>query len=169
LAFDYDGLLTSAGALTISRDAQNGMMTGSMIGSVSDNVTYNGFGELQRYQARFSGSTVCSFDYGIRDMLGRIVTKTETVNGETHTYSYVYDLNTDELTDVYKDGVLVSHYDYDANGNRVRYTGTDGTFNGTYDDQDRLLSYGGNTYQYTANGELKSKTDAARRFLGAAD
>jgi RHS repeat-associated protein len=42
----------------------------------------------------------------------------------------------------------------------VRYTGVDGTFNGTYDDQDRLLSYGGNTYQYTANGEWKSKTNA---------
>ena len=80
--------------------------------------------------------------------------------GRTHTYSYVYDPNTDELTDVYKDGALVSHYDYDDNGNRVKYTGADGTFNGTYDDQDRLLSYGGNTYQYTANGELKSKTNA---------
>ena len=35
-----------------------------------------------------------------------------------------------------------------------------GTFIGTYDDQDRLLNYGGNTYQYTVNGELKSKTNA---------
>jgi RHS repeat-associated protein len=133
------------------------MMTGSTIGSVSDNVTYNSFGELQRYHARFSGSTVYSVDYDSRDKLGRIVTKTETVNGETHTYRYVYDPNTDELTDVYKDGALVSHYDYDDNGNRVRYTGTDGTFIGTYDAQDRMLSYGGNTYQYTANGELAKK------------
>jgi RHS repeat-associated protein len=135
------------------------MMTGSSIGSVSDGVTYNGFGELRQYQAKYSGSTVYSVDYGTRDKLGRVVTKTETVNGETHTYSYVYDPNTDELTDVYKDGALVSHYDYDSNGNRVRYTGANGTFNGTYDDQDRMLSYGGNNYQYTANGELKSKTN----------
>ena len=71
-----------------------------------------------------------------------------------------FDSNTDELTDVYKDSVLVSHYDYDPNGNRVKYTGTDSTLNGTYDDQDRMLSYGGNTYQYTANGELTSKTNA---------
>ena len=99
--------------------------------------------------------------YWHRDKLGRILTKTETVNGETHTYSYVYDPNTDELTDVYRNGALVSHYDYDDNGNRVGYTGADGTFNGTYDDQDRMLSYGENTYQYTANGELKSKTNTA--------
>ena len=32
-----------------------------------------------------------------------------------------------------------------------------GTVNGTYDDQDRLLSYGNATYIYTANGELKTK------------
>ncbi|NLW49119.1 MAG: RHS repeat protein, partial [Firmicutes bacterium] len=104
--YDDDGLLTSAGSLTISRDAQNGMMTGSTIGSVSDSVTYNGFGELQQYQAKYGGSTVYNVDYGTRDKLGRIVTKTETVNGETHAYSYVYDPNTDELTDVYKDGAL---------------------------------------------------------------
>ena len=61
------------------------------------------------------------------------------------------------MTDVYKDGALVSHYDYDTNGNRVRYTGADGTFNGTFDVQDRMLSYGGSTYQYTANGELARK------------
>jgi RHS repeat-associated protein len=158
--YDDDGLLTSAGELTISRDAQNGMMTGSTIGSVSDSITYNVFGELRQYQAKYGGSTLYSVDYGTRDKLGRIVTKTETVNGEPHTYSYVYDPNTDELTDVYKDGALVSHYDYDANGNRVRHTGENGTFSGTYDDQDRMLSYGGNTYQYTANGELASKTNA---------
>ena len=108
--YDNDGLLTSAGSLTVSRDAQNGMMTGSTVGSVTDSVTYNGFGELQQYQARYGGSTVYGVDYGTRDKLGRIVTKSETVNGETHTFSYVYDSNTDELTDVYQDGALVSHY-----------------------------------------------------------
>ena len=31
-------------------------------------------------------------------------------------------------------------------------------FRGTYDNQDRLLSYGNYTYTYTANGELLTKT-----------
>ncbi len=53
--------------------------------------------------------------------------------GETYSYTYVYDSNTDELTDVYQDGALISHYDYDANGNRTRYTGAKGTFNRTYE------------------------------------
>ena len=32
------------------------------------------------------------------------------------------------------------------------------TTNGTYDDQDRMLTYGSNVYTYSANGELHSKT-----------
>jgi len=33
---------------------------------------------------------------------------------------------------------------------------------GTYDDQDRLLAYGATSYEYTANGELRSKTRGAQ-------
>ena len=32
--------------------------------------------------------------------------------------------------------------------------------NATYDAQDRLLTYGDNSYSYTANGELQSKTNS---------
>src|SRR5205823_844916 len=34
-----------------------------------------------------------------------------------------------------------------------------GSISGTYDLQDRLLSYGGTSYAYTANGELLTKTN----------
>ena len=84
-----------------------------------------------------------------RDVLGRITSKTETSDGETHTYVYRYDLR-GRLYEVEKDSVVVESYDYDANGNRV---------GGTYDDQDRLLAYDGKTYTYTANGELASCSD----------
>lgn len=50
---------------------------------------------------------------------------------------------------------------YDFNGNRTAYSGTSGTASGVYDDQDRMTSYGGNTYKYTDNGELKSETGSA--------
>ncbi len=36
-----------------------------------------------------------------------------------------------------------------------------GRFTGTYDAQDRLLTYGDNAYTYTANGELATKTNPA--------
>jgi RHS repeat-associated protein len=57
---------------------------------------------------------------------------------------------------VKKAGVLVSHYDYDPNGNRLAGP-TSGAI-GTYDAQDRLETYDGATYNYGANGELKTKT-----------
>jgi RHS repeat-associated protein len=151
------GLLKTAGALTLNWDLTNGMLTGTVLGNITDAITPNIFGELSRYQAFYSGSSIFDIQYGERDKLGRITTKTETVAGETHSYAYVYDPDTDRLTDVYKDGTLVSHYEYDENGNRLRYTGINGIFNGIYDAQDRLLAYGNHTYEYTANGELAKK------------
>src|SRR5512142_3589485 len=46
------------------------------------------------------------------------------------------------------------------NGNRTTATVNGTTVNPTYDDQDRLLTYGGTTFTYTANGELRTKTDS---------
>ncbi len=66
---------------------------------------------------------------------------------------------TRRLVEVKQDGVVTESYEYDANGNRVQaLTSSQGMVTGSYDDQDRLLSYGGNTYTYTANGELLTKT-----------
>jgi RHS repeat-associated protein len=45
-------------------------------------------------------------------------------------------------------------------GNRLSHSGPGGGINGSYDDQDRLLQYGNINYEYTANGELQTKTDA---------
>jgi RHS repeat-associated protein len=39
------------------------------------------------------------------------------------------------------------------------HTGGSGTVQATYDDQDRLLTYGPFTFTYTANGDLESKTN----------
>jgi RHS repeat-associated protein len=96
----------------------------------------------------------------MQSTFGRIVTKTETINGTTTTWTYGYDV-AGRLSDVLKDGAVYAHYDYDANGNRLDKTNGAGTLlaAGTYDNQDRMLTYGNNTYAYTANGELTAKTD----------
>ncbi|MFA6238190.1 MAG: hypothetical protein WC635_12730 [Bacteriovorax sp.] len=39
---------------------------------------------------------------------------------------------------------------YDANGNRLSHSGSSV---GTYDVQDRMLSYGSSTFTYNANGD----------------
>jgi RHS repeat-associated protein len=158
--YDLDGLLTQAGLLNLSRDSQNGLLTGMALGNITDALGYNGFGEVAVYQAAYSGAGIFSDNY-TRDDLGRIIQKNETIDGATHTYAYMYD-QAGRLTNVSEDGVMVSQYIYDANGNRLSYTSLSGTISGSYDNQDRLLQYGTTTYNYTANGELLNKTNGSQ-------
>jgi hypothetical protein len=58
-------------------------------------------------------------------------------------------------------GAATRSYGYDGNGNRLSVVSNGTTLSGTYDAQDRLLTYGTLTYTYGANGELESKTDSA--------
>ncbi|WP_437724312.1 DNRLRE domain-containing protein [Sorangium sp. So ce861] len=156
--YDVDGFLNHAGGLTLHRHAQNGLYTGSSAGIVSDTVTPDADGGVQSYVAQAAGTVLYQVNY-TPDALGRIDQLTETIQGETRSYDYEYDL-AGRLTDVFRDGVLTAHYDYDANGNRLARTSSTGTEGGTYDDQDRLLSYGTKTYGMSPAGDRTSVTDA---------
>ena len=50
--YDDDGLLDQAGSLAIGRDAANGLITSTTLGSVTTSRAYNGFGEFDEYAAR---------------------------------------------------------------------------------------------------------------------
>jgi RHS repeat-associated protein len=168
--YDNDGLMTAAGALTMTRNSANGLLTGTTLGSVTTSQTYDAFGGLATYTASYSGNTLFQTTY-TRDALGRITRLIETIQGVTDTLDYTYDL-VGRLTTVDRNGVTLESYTYDANGNRTSFTGPSGTVNATYDDQDRLLTYGNATYSYTAAGELtrtiigSDTTDYAYDALG---
>jgi len=166
--YDNDGRLKSAGDMTITRDSQNGFLTGTALVNASvaiaDSYAYSTFGETTSYNAKVSGASVFDVQY-TRDAIGRIVTKTETIGGAdgaggATVYEYSYDV-AGRLVAVKEDGVTVSTYDYDANGNRITAVTRAGTFQGFYDLQDRMTKYGDADYTYTANGELLTKTDPA--------
>lgn len=144
-----------AGDLVVTRDAQTGLVTGSVLGSSSDAMTYDGFGELASHTARHGGTAVYSAGYG-RDRIGRIATKSETVLGTTKVFAYGYD-PAGRLTEVRQDGVVKATYSYDANGNRWSVAGPIGTLDGSYDAQDRLTQYGAATFVYSLKGELLQK------------
>lgn len=158
-AYDLDCLVTQAGALSASRSPQNGLLTGTSLGAVSETLAYNQFGEVLTHSAAYNGTTLLLHS-DTRDNAGRISQRVEALSGITHTVVYTYDV-TQRLTDVARDGLLVAHYDYSPNGNRTAYAGPGGTVAGTYDTQDRLLQYGNYTFTYTPNGELQSRTDTS--------
>jgi YD repeat-containing protein len=155
--YDVDNLLTKAGSLSLTRIAENGLLAGSTLGSISDGLTYSGFGEVTNYSAAFNGMALLSVQY-TRDKLGRITQKVESVGGATDSFEYAYDV-AGRLIEVKQNGTPLASYTYDANGNRL--TGLAVTTPTTYDDQDRLLEYQGSTYTYTGNGELASKPTGA--------
>jgi RHS repeat-associated protein len=159
-------ILPGADALLLTRSPQHGMVTNLAIGNTSEAFTYNTFGELATQNALYSGSPRVNITYHAtgaeRDALGRIVQKTEVIGGISKVFTYEYD-NLGRLEDVFIDGVLDEHFGYDLNGNRTtHFSATTGaTVNPTYDDQDRLLTYGTWTFTYTENGELETKTNTA--------
>lgn len=160
--YDSDGLMTSAAGLTVQNDTDTGFLKGTTAGTVSDSFTYNEYGEGATYDA-IAKDSILSIDYVTRDMLGRIVDKTEALEGESHAYHYTY-TPAGRLEQVDMDGAAISHFTYDANGNRIACSGIGGTVlesDTVYDDQDRMLQYGTKEYTYTANGMLETRTDRA--------
>ncbi len=158
--YDLDGLLTQAGEMYLIREPQNGLLMGTQLGGKNGIVTqraYNTFGEMTNETASQAGVGLYNAQYTY-DKLGRITQKVEGVAGTNVAYGYEYDA-AGRLITVTQNGAVSEQYSYDSNGNRLTANiATKGATTGSYDEQDRLLQYGANTYSYTANGELLSKT-----------
>jgi RHS repeat-associated protein len=156
--YDADELLTSAGSMSLTPDPVSGFLTSMTLGTVTETLSYNLFGELASLDVDASGGGLFEMVFS-RDKLGRITQIVETIQGVTRVFAYDYLLG-DELERVTVDSAEVSLYAYDANGNRLSHTiGGVITVSGSYDDQDRMTSYGSATYAYDAHGDIETKTD----------
>ena len=153
--YDNDGLLIGAGDLSVSRNVQNGLLSGTSLGNVTTNYSYNAFGEVPGFNAKYNGNDLFDTSYEL-DEIGRISQLTEIVLGDTNIFDYHYDV-AGRLVQVNRNDTTISVYTYDDNGNRISHTTSDVTVFGTYNDQDRMLSYGDISYGYSANGSLKYK------------
>jgi len=152
-AYDADGAITAAGSLTLDYDLQSGLLTDTTLGAVTDEIAYSVHGEPTDYTANYGSTTLYDVEY-TRDGLGRITQMAETIAGQTVTFEFRYD-TAGRLENVERNNQVVGSYIYDDNGNRTNTNGIDAD----YDPQDRLLTYGGVTYTYTANGELLTRTE----------
>ena len=150
---DADDALVEAGQMKLAYGETSGLLSTTTLDDINDDRQYNAFGEMGNYEAIHGATTSLYKTAYLYDSLGRITTITETVQGVTKTLAYNYD-EAGRLSSVAENGPQTASYTYDANGNRL--TGPGGA-TGTYDAQDRLLTYGNASYTYTANGELLTK------------
>jgi RHS repeat-associated protein len=160
--YDNDGLLVRSGDLVLTRDAASGTVATATIGKIAETYHYNNHGDLQDVAITFDGAPLTASVYG-RDTAGRItsITHDGTVTG--FSYDAAGRLQTATA------GMATAEYAYDANGNRTSRRRIGVTEDGTYDAQDRLLAYGGTTFTYTPNGDLKTSTTGSTTTTFAYD
>jgi RHS repeat-associated protein len=179
--YDVDGMLQCvnnaptagcAGGLGIARTPGSTLLSSTTFpvagaAPIVEGYKPNGFGETLHYQAVAGAETVYAVDY-TRDGIGRIASKSEALlNADATTsfrsFTYTYDAAW-RLTDVVADDGTHAHYDFDANGNRLRRSvaGPGGATEelATYGVGDQLLTYAGRAYHYTASGVLHDVVDA---------
>jgi YD repeat-containing protein len=125
MQYDADGLLTQAGGLTLTNDAQTGLLLGCTLGVVADTWSYDGFAEPITHNAVVNGVAIYNAQY-TRDALGRIVGLTEIIGGATTVFTYAYDL-AGQLTNVTQNAVVIAAYAYDSNNNRLSVIDSGGT------------------------------------------
>ena len=157
--YDSDGLLTTSGPFTITRNSANGLPETVTDGTLNIARTFSGYGELGSQSFSVNGQSLTSWTL-TPDKSGRTISKTETVAGTISNYTYTYDPMGRLLT-VTRDDVLIEEYRYNPNGSRSYemnalkgITGKDYA----YSNEDHLLTAGDTTYEYDLDGFLTTKT-----------
>jgi RHS repeat-associated protein len=152
--YDKDHLPMSIGDEKFERN-ENGLVTKVTLGKLSENLSYNSFGELMSHKYQVSKTSSIGVDYR-RDSLGR-VTKRNLSGAKFFGDEYAYDAQ-GRLTSA--SGITGKRsYKYDSNGNRISMTENGRTVNATYDVQDRLITYGDLEFKYNENGELIERAE----------
>ncbi|MEM7539548.1 MAG: RHS repeat-associated core domain-containing protein [Chloroflexota bacterium] len=152
--YNTEGYLTKAGELDLDyEDLRSELLAETTLEEIVNEWSYNEFGEVTEHVASYDGEVLYQASYR-RDRLGRIERKTEIISDTETVYDYVYD-NVGRLVGVQNTDSTVNRYVYDKNGNRL--SGPTEEETGVYDEQDRLIEYAGQRYNYTADGYLQSK------------
>jgi len=152
---DNDDFLVRSGSMKYERNNSRGFVTKLRLGKLSIKYKYSkDFNELERIQYLNGTKIEYLVDY-TRDKLGRISREIRKGLGDL----LMYDKNGRFIgRKEYGSKGIKSEFKYDDNGNRI-YSKVDGEnpITATYDDQDRLLTWGNNEYTYNENGDLETK------------
>ena len=156
--YDNDNFLISAGSATYSRSTSTGALEVFSLDDMKQNYSYStSFGELSSIESKFNSTTTYKEEI-VRDNLGRIIQIDEKYGASaTDTYDFTYD-SAGRLTAVTLNSNPKSNFVYDTNSNRTSQILSGVTTSATFDDQDRMLSFGNKSFTYNMNGELSSVT-----------
>ena len=158
--YDADSLLTQAGSLTLSRNAQNGLLTGTALGSVSDTLELQRLRRshrLQRHRHRHCalGRAIHPRQAGPHHPEGR------NHRGVATTYDYGYDL-AGRLVGVSQTAPPVVQLQLRRQRQPPEPDRGGVTVTGTYDAQDRLTQYGAPPTPTPPTANCRARPPAAR-------
>ncbi|HZV26533.1 MAG TPA: RHS repeat-associated core domain-containing protein [Acidothermaceae bacterium] len=153
-SYDAAGNVTAAGAITDTRDPATGWIVKRTLGSLTETLGYNQFGEPTSMVVTGPQGSVAAITEQ-RDGLGRVVTWHLVTASADTTTTYAYD-PAGRVTSETTDGAS-TNYSYDAAGNitTIARPGTP-TVHDTYDQRNALVTSGQTSYTYDAAGRLVS-------------
>ena len=163
LDFTYDpaGNLTGVGPLSLERDPTTGLVTHTAIGAIETRQEFDEYKQLIRTTTTAAGKLLLDVRY-TRDALERIKTVTEIFgNGKASKTEYSYD-RADRLTAVRVNGRATETYNYDPAGNRVGLVRAKEDLRASYDDRERLVSFGNSQYKWMPDGTLAGVANRQR-------
>ncbi len=147
---DNDGRVVEEGPFRFTRSGPQGAITEIFGAALETTQTWDALGRLASRTETVNGHQIYKMVL-TRDAAGQLTQKVETVGGASHTYTYGYDAD-GRLIEVHRDGTLVEKYAYDADGNRTtrEVGGTSKT--ATYSAEGLLTGLGGTAYTTDADG-----------------
>ncbi|AZZ36482.1 hypothetical protein CIK05_06655 [Bdellovibrio sp. qaytius] len=158
-SYGVDEKLEKVGDEQISYDVFSSRISGTKTtagsNSITDSYQYNEYGELSTYTVKSGNTAIYSLNLSY-DLLGKIIKKVEAIKGNSQTFEYAYDLG-GRLIEVKQNGSLKSKYSYDLNDNRTSGIVSGQTITASLDNQDRLISYNSENFEYNNNGDLISR------------
>jgi len=155
LGYDNDGFLTSTTEATYQYATNSHNVSLITLGKTTESFGYNTFSEKTSSTAKYLTTTLYATTL-TRDALGRVATLSESIGGVTTGYGYTYD-SSGRLTVVTKNSVTDETFTYDNNNNITSGTSGASSFTGTYDNQDRVLTFKDYSFTHNVNGEMTSK------------
>lgn len=159
-AYDPAGFLTAVGAVSLTHDPASGLVTHTVLGVVGTEQDFDANHQLRRATTTISGRVVLDLRY-TRDLLGRVKTVAETESDKTTNTEYSYD-NADHLAQVRVNGHLMESNTYDPAGNRLGVVKPGVHLKATYDERDRMTSFGSSRYSWMPDGSLSGLTQGQR-------